>query len=54
MTSIVTGMPDDGIDVSDEAMVWEWIDRCNARPVWGGPAGITIRCSSMVIGRSER
>ena len=25
-------MLDDGIDVSDEAMVQEWIDRYNARP----------------------
>ena len=31
-TNIVTEMLDDGIDISDEAMVQEWIDRYNARP----------------------
>ncbi len=31
-TNIVTEMLEDGIDLSDEAMVQEWIDRYNARP----------------------
>ena len=31
-TNIVTEMLDDGVDLSDEAMVQEWIDRYNARP----------------------
>ena len=31
-TNLVTEMLDDGIDLSDEAMVQEWIDRYNARP----------------------
>ena len=31
-TNLVTEMLDDGIDVTDEAMVQEWIDRYNARP----------------------
>ena len=31
-TNIVTEMLEDGIDISDEATVQEWIDRYNARP----------------------
>ena len=31
-TNLVTEMLDDGIDLSDEAMVQEWIDRYSARP----------------------
>ena len=31
-TNIVTEMLDDGIDISDETMVQEWIDRYNTRP----------------------
>ena len=31
-TNIVTEMLDEGVDLSDEAMVQEWIDRYNARP----------------------
>ena len=31
-TNLVTEMLDDGIDLTDEAMVQEWIDRYNARP----------------------
>ena len=31
-TNMVTEMLEDGIDLSDEAMVQEWIDRYNARP----------------------
>ncbi len=31
-TNIVTEMLDEGVDLSDEAMVQEWIDRYNTRP----------------------
>ena len=31
-TNIVTEMLDDGIDITDEATVQEWIDRYNTRP----------------------
>ena len=31
-TNIVTEILEDGIDLSDNAMVQEWIDRYNARP----------------------